>query len=116
MTMINDYEFTKAYLLYCISENLSLPISSNFISSAISGHVMSHITMSATATTSTSDCMASAKIDIHSPLLDGKFFKIIYVSYDGNIKAACTTSANGKRPLFGAIRSTTNFLNHLQVS
>ena len=71
--------------------------------------------MSETATTSTSDCTDSAQIDTHPSLLDGKFFRVISVNYDENIKAACTASADGKKPLSVACGSTTNFLNHLKV-
>ena len=50
------------------------------------------------------------KSDFHPPLLDGKFFRVISVSYDGKIKASCTACTDGKKPLSGAIGSTTNFL------
>lgn len=52
----------------------------------------------------------------YPPLLDGKFFRVMSVSYDGKIKASCTACTDGKKPLSGAIGSTTNFLNHMKVS
>jgi len=60
----------------------------------------------------------SVKGDIHPtpPLLDGKYFQVESISYDGKIKALCTSCTDGKKPLSGAIGSTTNFLNHLKVS
>jgi hypothetical protein len=74
---------------------------------------MSEAATASTTTTSTD----SVKNDIRrSAILDGKFFRVTSVSYDGNIKAACTTCPDGKKPLSGAIESTTNFLNHLKVS
>jgi hypothetical protein len=54
--------------------------------------------------------------DINSPLLDGKFFRVVSVAYDGKIRASCTACTDGKKPLSGAIGSTSNFLNHLKVS
>jgi hypothetical protein len=51
-----------------------------------------------------------------TPLLDGKYFRVESVTYDGKIKASCTSCTDGKKPLSGAIGSTTNFLNHLKVS
>ena len=60
----------------------------------------------------------SVKSDIHltPPLLNGKYFRVESISYDGKIKASCTSCTDGKKPLSGAIGSTTNFLNHLKVS
>jgi len=58
------------------------------------------------------------KSDIHPtpPLLDGKYFRVESMIYDGKIKASCTSFIDGKKPLSGAIGSTTDFLNYLKVS
>ena len=50
------------------------------------------------------------------PLLHGKYFRVESGTYDGKIEASCTSCTDGKKPLSGAIGSTTNFLNHLKVS
>ena len=70
---------------------------------------------STSANKSAGDIITDDTDQTHPAILDGTFFRVISVSYDGKIKAVCTACPDGKKPLSGAIGSTTNFLLHLKV-
>lgn len=57
------------------------------------------------------------KKKVNSPLLDGKFFRIISIDANGLIQAECQYCKPLKtNTIRGSIDSTTNFLVHLKVS
>jgi hypothetical protein len=69
-----------------------------------------------TSNTAEDSAASDSNTDIHCALLDGRFFRVVSVSKEGMIKAMCTACPDGKKPLSGAVGSTTNFLHHLKVT
>ena len=64
---------------------------------------------------STSENSTSATIH-NSPLLDGLFFRVVFLGKDGSVKASCVTCPTGKKALSGSVDATNNFLTHLKVT